>query len=172
MKLLGFAGPAGVGKTTCSLYIGDVHLSFAKPMKDCLERLFSFSYGQLYTMEGKETVDERYGVTPRLVMQRFATEFVRTTVPNLWLILMEQRIKEYEDSKFVTVDDLRFDDEADLIRRLGGTVIHVHGRAEFRNDHKSEQGITYKAGDLQINNSRTHGELRDSIRRLIHDRLK
>ena len=87
--LIGFTGPAGCGKTTAAALLKNLIektdsgiratglASFAGPLKNCLATLFQFTDAQLCTMEGKEAVDERYGVTPRLVMQRFGTEFIR-----------------------------------------------------------------------------------------------
>lgn len=171
-KLIGFAGPKGVGKTTTARLLKDHFMpdleviAFASPMKECLQQLFKFSDDQLYTLEGKEAVDPRYGVSPREIMQRFGTEFVRNTVPDLWVILMEERIKELGGAAII--DDVRFEDEAQLIRDLGGRIIHVFGRAEFSGGHESEQGITFEPDDLELNNSYDMYTLKLHVQALLH----
>lgn len=177
-KLIGFTGLAGSGKTTAANILRDllsnekrarlvVVKSFAGPLKDCLLTLFDFEYEQLYTMEGKETIDERYGVTPRLIMQRFGTEFIRTTVPNLWEILMEENIVRCGDSETgIIIDDVRFEPEADLIRSMGGRVVHIKGRGGIDSDHESEAGLKIKDQDFTINNKGDMDLLRLNLARL------
>jgi len=171
-KLIGFTGPKGVGKTTAATLLKDHFMpdleiiAFASPMKKCLQQLFRFSDDQLYTLEGKEAVDPRYEVSPREVMQKFGTEFVRNTVPDLWIILMENRIKELGEAAII--DDVRFDNEAQLIRALGGRVIHVFGRTEFSGEHESEQGITFEPEDLELNNNYDIYTLKLHIQALLH----
>lgn len=163
MIVVGFTGFAQAGKTTCArllmkhiLYSG-IH-SFAEPLKECLEDLFGFSSDQLYG-KSKDIVDERYGVTPRLVMQRFGTEFVRTTVPNLWEILMDKQIRYSSDKCFI-VDDIRFQTEYNLIAKYG-TVFEVRRPEIVGSDHQSERGV--KHDGYVINNDKGLKELEDQI---------
>ena len=153
MKLFGFAGPMGCGKTTCAKAISHAVCSFALPMKNCLQDLFGFEDNQLYTMEGKQAVDPRYGVSPRLIMQRFGTEFVRTTVPDLWIILMRTTLGNLREvADIACVDDIRFNDEAALIREMGGTVVHIVGRVGVESNHASELGIVIHSSDIIFDN--------------------
>jgi hypothetical protein len=158
MRVIGFTGPAGCGKTTAAKYLENKYgvpsiKSFAAPMKRCLMDLFKFTPEQLYTLEGKEALDPRYGVTPRLVMQRFGTEFVRSTVPNLWVILMEQSIINHPIG-VILIDDCRFEDEATLIRKYG-TLVHITDRCLVKHDHKSESGVQLMDGDIVVQNTGT-----------------
>lgn len=167
--IIGFAGPAGCGKSesaymiTNELYYGEV-LSFATPMKSCLADLFRFKRSQLYTSEGKEAIDPRYGVSPRTLMQQFGTEFVRKVVPDLWWILMDQSIAKTTGP--ILIDDVRFNDEANFIRSLGGKIVHIVGRnADIENsDHKSEKGIFKLDRDITIDNSGTLSDLKTAIK--------
>jgi len=168
-RLIAFTGPMGCGKTVAAEYLVEngpgegVVQSFADPLKKCVGDLFSFSHRQLYTLEGKNTIDDRYGVSPRLVLQRFGTEFVRTTVPTLWEILMEQKVRSTEAHYKIYVDDCRFEAESALIRRLGGTVVHITGRCLVASDHKSEAGVEVLDGDIVIDNSGTEEEFLNKI---------
>jgi len=144
MRVIGFCGKAGSGKTTAARMTAVTVRSFATPLKKCVGDLFKFSYDQLYgSLYHKEMVDERYGVSPRYVMQRFGTEFVRTTVPHLWDMLMKQELLEAEQRGYdvVAIDDVRFKSELDLIEEFGGNVVEII-RGDIKDDtHASEIGL-------------------------------
>jgi len=162
MIVVGFTGFAQSGKTTCAKYLSKrmsgLRHSFATPLKTCIADLFDFNYEQLYG-KTKEVVDKRYGVTPRLIMQRFGTEFVRTTVPNLWCILMEKEIKNSMSKCFI-VDDIRFNDEYNLIAKYG-TVFEVRRPGITGSDHESERGV--KHNGYVIHNDGSLDDLEDQI---------
>ena len=170
--LIAFTGPIGCGKTTAANMTGRERLSFAGPVRSTVKHLLDFTDWQLNTQEGKATVDIRYGVTPRLVMQRFATDFVRTTIPDLWVILMNERLNSYTKDCPIVIDDLRFENEAELVRLLGGTVIHITGRNEpkpnrwwqRKNIHVSELGVMREANDYVIDNSLLLSDLETQIK--------
>jgi thymidine kinase len=152
-NLIGFSGPMCSGKTTAArVLVRDVK-AFATPLKDCIERLFRFERDQLYTFEGKNAVDHRYGVSPRTVMQNFGTEFVRGTVPDLWLILMEQELDKIPDHRLVVIDDCRFENELHFVRDQGGVVVHIKGRRPVASDHKSEAPLEVRDEDYRIYNT-------------------
>lgn len=160
------------GKTTCAEILNallqSVEIaSYATPLKICVGDLFQFTPEQLYTFEGKEAIDPRYGVSPRKVMQQFGTEFVRTTVPDLWITLMKQRISRTVADMFV-IDDVRFNDECALVRQMGGTVIHIDGRGK-KSGHSSERGVTRYTGDLAIDNTRSLEMLAVTVEKLFRE---
>lgn len=135
--------------------------------------LFLLTEDQLYTLVGKNTVDPRWGVSPRELLQWIGTDVIRKRFPGHWVRLMEHRVRGLQDrvgkTALITVDDVRFEDEAELIRKLGGVVVHIVGRkAEVEDhtaDHKSEQGIMFMTGDEVIDNSGTTEELQRKLRR-------
>jgi glycyl-tRNA synthetase alpha subunit len=176
--IIGFAGPKGSGKSSISESL-EIQLlekgfsvevaAYADPLKECLMSLFDMTYDQFYTQEGKERVDERYGVSPRVLMQHFGTEFVRKLVPDLWVTLMKKRIDNSVADIFI-VEDVRFDDEADLLRSYKTASIYIVERPSlvtsktflqrviaatikpFSKVHKSERGITKKPKDIVLVN--------------------
>lgn len=162
-RLVGFSGRAGVGKTTTAEWFVREHefvrLSFAKPLKECLSVLTGFSMGHFTDIELKEKeISGLNGVTPRILMQKMATEFIRDTIdPDFWLWKMRHMISEVSNRDIV-IDDIRFPNEAQFIRDNGGKIIHLERQFESvtkENDHKSETMDTYVNGDIVVHSSST-----------------
>ena len=181
--VIGIAGPKGSGKTTlansikrelhktCFRESGSVVISsFAKPMKDFLRDFFDLSEAQLTVYEAKEAIDQRYGVSPRVLMQEFGTGFVRKLIPGFWVHKMSEYIKT-SDANIIIIDDIRFGDEAQLVRQHDGFVVHITGRSVkpksmfswlkqlLTPTHPSEKPVGIVFGD---------GEFRNSKEGLIH----
>ena len=155
MSLLGIAGPKGSGKDTAAAYLqrycpNSVTHAFAEPVKRVCQQLYLLSEEQLYDAAAKETVDERWNLTPRQMFQRVGTDYVRNQLdPNFWIKHFElwyAEQKQKEPETFVLVPDVRFQNEVDLIHRLGGKVIYVYRPFVHNLDfHESETSST----DLQ-----------------------
>jgi len=171
--IIAFTGPKGCGKSSAARMLKDFEIiSFAAPMKKCLKDLFNFSDHQLTTLEGKEAIDPRYGVSPRVIMQQFGTEFVRKTVPGLWEKLMIDRING-DILKDYAIDDCRFPTEAQLVRDMGGVVVHLTGRRDGKVymrrwyedflGHRSERGVKVLSTDIVIDNSGSLSDLRHKL---------
>lgn len=88
-------------------------------------------------------------ISPRIVYQRFGTDFARKLVSkdSIWFdIAPKERI---------IISDVRFENEAQWVRDSGGVVIHI--KREGLNDslvakHDSENGIAVQKEDKQILN--------------------
>lgn len=105
------------------------------------------THEQLYGAS-KGVVDDRYGCTPRHIMQTLGTEWGRELIhPDVWVRAMGRRIF----SQPVVVADVRFPNEAMLVRNLG-VLIHVEGRGGIDGDHESEQLLDRLEGDLVVRN--------------------
>lgn len=170
--LIGFAGPMGSGKTTAANLIpGAVVKSFATPLKKGVAEIFGFTDHQLYTMEGKNSIDEFWGVSPREVLQYIGTDCIRKYLPGFWVRRMELELKKIRGQRIVVIDDVRFNDEANLIRKLSGAVVHIVGRrAEVPEEvakHKSEKGVELMLHDVTLDNSGTVYDLQKVVRRLL-----
>jgi len=175
MSIVGFTGVMGAGKTTAANMIeGAIVLSFAEPLKSAVKILFALTDTQLHTLDGKNTVDPRWGISPRELLQYLGTDCIRNKFPGHWVKLMGHKIQQLQDKigdeAIIAIDDIRFEDEAELVRSLNGTVVHVIGRkvtvGENLAGHKSESGIRFTEGDTVIDNSGTIPELKKKIWRL------
>lgn len=86
------------------------------------------------------------GKSPRFFMQRLGTEFGRDLIdPNLWVDSEVDRIRALagsstrrEPPRFV-FEDVRFPNEVEAIRRLGGSIWEVQRPGLTRSEHESEQ---------------------------------
>jgi hypothetical protein len=70
----------------------------------------------------------------------------------------------------IAISDLRFEDEADMVRSKGGHVVHILAGNRLpplpKDAHISEHGIALKSGDKIINNISTLFEFEDNLWRL------
>lgn len=166
-RIVGITGKAGSGKDTAADYLVENHnfvkVSFAAPLKEGLRAMFNWDKTLLLDRDWKERLLPDIGKSPRELMQTIGTEWGRELVhKDLWLMLAKQRIEASE--KDVVISDLRFDNEADLIRSLGGSVIHL-SRPQTTEvaEHISERRVTIVEGDLAVLNDGTTTDLYRSV---------
>lgn len=157
--VIGIAGPAHCGKDTVADYLvkhaPQYHkVSFADPMKTMLGVGLGLTKEQLYG-DLKETVDDRYGCSPRHMMQTIGTEWGREMIdPDIWVKAMLHHIHEP-----VIIPDVRFENEAAFVREHG-TLIHIAGRDQgVGADHVSEAGVELQPGELVVVNDSSIAEL-------------
>ena len=156
--IYGFCGAAGSGKTyaadlLCKLIHDSKRHSFSTPLKDMLERTMGFTYEQLYG-DKKEIIDDRYGKSPRQIMQTLGTEWGRNMVhPDIWVIAINNQIdsREKVGATVHIIDDVRFENEANYVRSRG-VLIHMVGKNCIKSSHSSEDGIKPKREDFTIIN--------------------
>ena len=89
---------------------------------------------------------------------------------DLWLRLVERRLNDLEEDGFVAavIADVRFDNEAEMIRARGGEVWRIDREPDTTaSEHVSESGISPHLIDRVIDNTGTP----DQTRRLVHEAL-
>jgi hypothetical protein len=135
-KLIGIVGFIGSGKDTIGNYLVDNYqfqsMSFAATLKDAVSSIFGFSREMIQgsTAESRswrELPDpywsEKMGrpMTPRHILQKIGTDILRTHFSdNIWIWSLENNLAKTEKS--VVITDCRFDNEIDMIHKLGGEV--------------------------------------------------
>lgn len=151
MRLIGIAGPARAGKDTLASYLLDnlsddwSRSSFADPLKEMLRAI-----GVDCSDDKKAVVSDDYGVTPRHMMQTLGTEWGRHMIDgDIWV----KAFARMNAGKCVIVPDVRFENEAALVREHG-VLIHLVGRGGIEGNHVSENPIAFMPGDIVIDNSR------------------
>lgn len=159
--LLALCGPKGVGKSTFADRACKDHYkwSFAQPLRDMLYQLPIDR--EHFNSRKEEPIQEFNNINGRLMLQTLGTEWGRTLDPNIWVTCMRIRIENLEDGNrrglpvgnCVVVDDLRFDNEATMLKEKGFKIWKVNreGFTPKRDDHKSEDGISNDLIDKVIN---------------------
>jgi len=169
MKIIAFSGYKQSGKSECAKCLiehGYRRMSFADTLKEML-LLMGIERECLYGSR-KEEVIPWLGVTGRHCMQTIGTEWGRELInDDVWVKVMERRLKETPNSIAVVFDDCRFENEVQLIRSLGGVIVRVTRPVSFWTKlwrfltryvrHKSEQLPAY---DREITNDGTIEDLR------------
>lgn len=147
--IIALTGLAGSGKSTVAKMIGGVELGFAEPMKRFCAEVFGFDEAQLYgPSEERERPSPRFTrpngepLTPRYALQTLGTEWGRNCDPDVWAKAGVARALRYLPSPVpVVITDLRFVNEARLVREAGGQVWRVHRRGLTSGDHPSERDV-------------------------------
>jgi len=187
--LIGLTGYAGSGKSTVAHLIGGTHLAFAEPMKAICKALFNFTDGQLYgPSEEREIPSAEFTrpdgtpLTPRFALQTLGTEWGRGCDPDLWAKIGIRKAKQLLASKWtklpVVITDVRFANEARLIREAGGEIWSVQrpsvepkrkpagliNRVFYRGKaHASEVAIPKNLVDRVIPNIGTFEDLKAAV---------
>jgi hypothetical protein len=164
VTVLGLSGWARSGKDTIADYLVDVEgytkVSFAQPMKEAMYRL-----NPRITVNEVQNTALRVGIdvygwdglkerSPdiRGLLQRFGTEVGREMFgENFWV---DYALNAIEDGSKVVFSDVRFPNEADAIRQLGGKVYRVErAGVQAANEHISEHALDGYKFDGRIQNN-------------------
>jgi hypothetical protein len=128
--ILGLIGEAYAGKDSVAHHIVKKYpnptstvLHLADPLKWIVEKLFDFSHVQLWGSE-KNIVDERYGRSPRDILQLVGTECFRSLYPNVWIDHLLRECNKL-DHKLIMIPDVRFINEAEGIKKHDGVLWRI-----------------------------------------------
>jgi len=200
-KIIAVAGLIDSGKGTVSEYLAEHHdyrkLAFADKLKDAVAAIFGWPR---HLLEGdtresrlwRETEDTwwsarlGYTVTPRLMLQYMGTEAGRNVFgQDIWIASVEKAILNTNNINHV-LTDLRFPNEADLVKRLFGINIRVE-RGErpdwydtavnapekmpelYPNVHPSECSLVNYKFDYVIDNNGTLEDLYSKIENILRE---
>lgn len=179
MMLIGLAGVARSGKDTAAAILerdlGVYRYAFADPIKRMLEPVF----GDNFVTGDRERIDPISGVSYRRLMQTLGTEWGRNVQADLWTrvakakwewvkdgcpvdykqgIVENVMLGAFSEFKGMVISDVRFDNEAEWIRREGGIIVHIE-RPDTEQvgitGHASEAGLTKLPYDLVVRNDDT-----------------
>lgn len=163
--IIAFTGDMGVGKSTAIKILSD-HLydkpltlvKFAQPLYDIQE----YAYQRI---EGAYKRPETF-IKDRKLLQWLGTEWGRDSLSaSLWVDVWKA---DAEDKLFkgyqVACDDVRFDNEAETIKSMGGKIILItsnktHDRIDTSTGikaHPSETGISRHLIDAHVDNNGTY----------------
>lgn len=170
-SVIALTGLAGSGKSTASKYLVEKHgyklVKFAGPLKDML-RAIGLSEAQIEGELKEEPCEWLQGATPRHAMQTLGTQWGRACIgPSFWIELWVRRVNLIiAEGGRVVVDDCRFPNEADEVRKLGGVVWRLAGRGGIGGSHESEAGCGDP--DAEVHNIGDIADLQYQLDAVLH----
>jgi len=141
---------------------------FAYPLKEMLRAMYRAAGLPEAEIERRiegdlkeEPCDLLAGRTPRHAMQTLGTEWRNMIAPDLWIRQWEHRIR-FSHNQNIVVPDVRFQAEAEAIRRHHGIIVRVVRPMNGSNDfsrHISETEMTGIQVDATVYNDGTIEDL-------------
>ena len=155
--IIAFTGKRGSGKDTCAEHLINLYqseqwsaiqrINFSDRLKSTVREIFGFTHAQLNDPILKNKVVDCWPFqSPRTVMQKFATEGVRTIWPDLWVQCWLRDVKSVLKLNWsVVVTDLRFPNEREMLNEVAAgagaqlLVVHVERPSvKVTDNHESE----------------------------------
>ena len=158
MKLIGFTGYAGSGKTTAAKHLvekhGFVRIRFAGPLKDMM-RALGLGEREVDGDLKEQPCKLLSGRTPRYAMQTLGTEWGRDLMhPDFWRnIAVEQICAVLDQGGRVAIDDVRFPNEVETIKGLGGDIIEIFRPSVVPNTNHASESHSLPFDRLLVNNA-------------------
>lgn len=164
--LIAFLGKKRSGKTTCADYL--VNKGFKKVnFKDALIDELKENFPDLLREIGDDFNDK----TPvrRALLQNYGTEVRRRDDEDYWVKKWEQRAygAELTTNVDIVVDDCRFLNEAEIIKKYNGIIIKVEREGYNGDNHQSETEQDQIKPDFTIQNNSTVYELYEQINKIL-----
>lgn len=183
-KVVCFSGPKYSGKdTTASVLIdcGYIRHNFADPVKRAAKEIFMLSDAELTNPITKEIKLDRWPyLSPREILQRFATEAMRSEFPGIWVERWKvglERLMVREKHNLIVCTDLRFPDELKMLSDLlvPTQIIFIEASYEgykTENEYSNHESESYferirERADLIIKNEGTVEGLRSKVLQLM-----
>lgn len=165
--IIAFTGLAQSGKTTAAnafISRGYDRMSFAEPIKEMVQCLTP-------CVDKDARPPSLCGKSLREVYQTLGTDWGRKMVgEDIWINAGRARLEvllgdvESDVIRGIVIDDIRFDNEADLVRKMGGLVIEITRSSVPQMEHVSEAGISRDLIDYTFANEGDITTLQDQVR--------
>lgn len=171
-KIIGFAGPAQSGKTSCALIakrlFGYEPRAFADPIREAVQAIFRITPDELNAAKLSSADFRRTGLTMRQILQILGTEWGREEInPDLWIQIQEQRNSTEPDLTRFVYHDVRFQNELDWIHSQGGKVIFVQRNLAGKLDTHASEALNMRGYDSILFNHYDLDDLEASVKHVI-----
>ncbi len=140
-NLIGISGKMGSGKTTLAMDLIKLYPNYQK--KSFAEKPRNIVAYMTNTTFNKTTYLPKYDKTMSLFLQEFATH-VRNVEPDIWV---HSLFADWANDSLWIIDDVRFPNEADEIRRRGGILIRLRDTFLISEDGRDKTHISETALD-------------------------
>jgi hypothetical protein len=192
--IIGFGHKRGSGKDTAGAYLAkhyNAHrVAFADPIKVGAMITYGLTHEQCFG-EKKNDVDPFWGTTPGKLQQIEGSDLHRLELAelmperfgdmDLWVRMAERRINALTNRLFV-ITDVRFPNEAEKIKKMGGLLVRVDCEFEERmrrlgddpdnpsrdDSHISETALDgYADWDFILDNNGTLDDLKEGVETIL-----
>lgn len=156
IPIIGLSGPIGSGKDTLALMLtkaGFRRLKFADPLYAMAHAIDPVIQPSMTHKEKDEYLLNNASLgTRRNLLEKGGTEFLRGMIHDSFFVFyMQEAIQESiakAPSLAIVISDVRFENEATTIRKLGGHIVHLKPDWDCpRTGHASDAGLEFKVGD-------------------------
>lgn len=175
--IIGLTGRMGSGKSTavsileCLNRESTAVVKFAQPLYDLQEAAYK-RIGSVYQRPFNFIKD-------RKLLQWLGTEWGRGTISEtLWVDLWSAETQHLLDmgTSLVVSDDVRFDNEAQMVKAMGGSVVQIISDATEKridtkagiSNHASEAGVDPKLVDYIVYNNGSLAEFENSLAHMMN----
>ena len=154
INIIGISGKQGNGKTTLANHIINnnkkyVKVSFAENVRHIVSLITGINIDNLRSMKDKEYLYEPYNLTIRQLLQKVGTEMGRNIHPDVWT---NSLFLNFNHNCYWIIDDVRFENEFNIIKKYGGIVIRLNKSNHIDDQHLSETALDHIDNwDLVIN---------------------
>lgn len=199
----GLHGAARSGKSTAAQLLVDrffTEIGLADPMKRFMGEIFGLDRELWGPSEARSRPCEALGgATPRVALQLLGTEWARSFDPDVWVKVLLRTVDKIEEIqqeglyvpvyapqrglqvapgrgpivRGVVVSDVRFENEAAMLRAKGFTILHVQRALpeakEAWRAHASEAGVMIAPEDRVLDNNGSLEELEEQVQALVKE---
>ena len=160
LKIIAFMGKKESGKTLAAdrlvTKFGFKKVNFKDALIAEVKEKFPETLNLIKDTKRKKNIDELfekpYPEIIRKILQEYGTEVVRSEKPNHWVLKWKQAV-DWVDGNSIVVDDIRYENEYNVVKELGGTVVRIlrHNHV-IQDKHSSENSADNLKADIEINN--------------------
>lgn len=181
ISLIGFSGPMGCGKSTAieelKAMCPNRHIVLVK-FAGTLYEIQDFIYDRIAAVHPRPTGF----VKDRRLLQILGTEWGRDCISEslwvrLWRANVERALEFHPVGKptLVVCDDVRFDNEAEVLTQLGGVIVQIrtsrnHERINTKAgiaNHQSEAGIADRFVGVRVDNDDSVQQYRNKLKEVF-----
>lgn len=171
--LIGINGKISSGKDTAAQLIQELFpemnfeiKKYAGKLKQIASLLTGIEQSNFESQEFKKTyLGDEWGMTVRDLLQRLGTEAMRNGLhENVWVNAL---FSTFNNQSNWIVTDVRFPNEYEAIKNLGGVLIRITRPGTDIGTHISETALDDFEFDIEIANNGTIEDLREKLHHVI-----
>lgn len=170
--VIGLSGVAGSGKSTAARILSREFRFARKPIAYPLKAMVAALGVDREILEGSREDKEKAlyvlgGKSARYALQRLGDWGWEQMSPNFWLDIWSRNVERL-DGVNIVADDIRYPNEAQAIRDLGGIIIRLWrtGAGDRINPGHSSEQMDFEP-DVLIENDGNEEDLEAALRRVI-----